>query len=99
MRIAEALQACVGFDWDADNVQKNVFKHDVTPLECEEVFFNEPLIVSQDVTHSEHEPRGFVLGQTSAGRLLFVAFTVRRQLVRVISGRDMSAGERRRYRS
>jgi len=38
-----------------------------------------------------------VLGQTNAGRLLSVVFTIRGALVRVISARDMSRNERRLY--
>jgi uncharacterized protein len=92
------LQACIGFDWDDGNVGKSLVKHGLSDEECEEIFFNDPLVVGEDVVHSQDEPRGYALGQTSAGRLLFVAFTVRRQLIRVISGRDMTARERRRYR-
>jgi uncharacterized DUF497 family protein len=39
------------------------------------------------------------LGESDAGRLLFVAFTIRGRLIRVISARDMSRKERRIYRS
>ena len=38
-----------------------------------------------------------VFGPTGAGRLLTAAFTVRRQRIRIISVRDMSRQERRRY--
>ena len=37
-----------GFDWDDGNVKKNVAKHQVTPQESEEVFYNEPLLISFD---------------------------------------------------
>jgi uncharacterized DUF497 family protein len=97
--ILEALQGCIGFDWDEANSEKNLEKHDVSDGECEEVFFNDPLIGGEDPAHSEEEPRGFALGQTNAGRLLFVVFTVRRQLIRVISARDMTSAEQRRYPS
>jgi uncharacterized DUF497 family protein len=38
------------------------------------------------------------LGCTSRGRLLFVAYTVRRKLIRVISARDMNRREVEEYR-
>jgi uncharacterized DUF497 family protein len=44
------------------------------------------------------EERIYGLGHTDAGRLLFVAFTIRQRLIRVISARDMSRKERRIYR-
>ena len=43
------------------------------------------------------EPRFYALGQTAARRLIFVVFTVRDELFRVISARDMTRRETRRY--
>jgi uncharacterized protein len=86
-----------GFDWDDGNIGKNWTKHGVTDWEIEEVFFNSPVALGGDTGHSHLEPRYFALGQTNRGRWLFVAFTVRRNLVRPISARDMNARERRIY--
>ncbi|MGH7866319.1 MAG: BrnT family toxin, partial [Candidatus Dormibacteraceae bacterium] len=69
----------------------------VSRPECEEVFFTEPLVVTPDIQHSAGEPRYYVLGQTVAGRRLFIACTIRDQLIRVISARAMSRRERRVY--
>lgn len=55
------------------------------------------MIAAQDPAHSQMELRFFLLGQTDAGRLLFVAFTLRATLIRIISARDMSRKERRVY--
>jgi uncharacterized DUF497 family protein len=60
-------------------------------------FFQEPLVVRSDVRHSKGENRYYVLGQTGAGRRLFVVFTVRRKLIRVISARDMNRNETEAY--
>lgn len=87
----------VGFDWDSGNADKNWKKHNVTQQECEEIFFNQPLIVALDAKHSESEPRQFVLGQTNSGRKLFLVFTARKNKLRVISARDMSKKEREAY--
>ncbi len=89
----DPLDSCVGFDWDEANAQKNWERHAVTPEEAEDVFFHEPLVVRSDVRHSRREKRYYALGQTSRGRLLFVAFTVRRHSIRVISVRDMTRRE------
>lgn len=43
--------------------------------------------------NSKSEKRYYALGQTEAGRLLFVSFTIRRNLIRVISVRDMNRNE------
>ena len=86
-----------GFDWDEGNDEKNRESHKVSPHEAEQVFFNRPLIVADDVKHSEAERRYFVLGQTDDNRALFVAFTLRGDLIKVISARDTSRRERKVY--
>ena len=94
----EALLAdCTGFDWDEGNRLKNWEKHEVSGSECEQVFFNRPLVAEPDARHSEGEPRYYVLGQTDSSRRLFLVFTVRDHLIRVISAREMSRKERREY--
>jgi uncharacterized DUF497 family protein len=93
----DLVDFCTGFEWDDDNAHKNWDLHRVTPEEAEDVFFNEPLVVRSDVRHSKREKRYYALGHTSIGRNLFVAFTVRRTLLRVISVRDMSRKERAAY--
>jgi uncharacterized DUF497 family protein len=94
----EILFGCTEFQWDRGNVEKNFIKHGVTQAECEEVFFNSPLLVSDDNAHSQDEARYYVLGQTEARRPLFLVFTVRGSALRVISARDMSNKEKRSYR-
>jgi uncharacterized protein len=93
----DPLDACTGFEWDEENAQKNWTRHQVTPEEAEDVFFNEPLVIRSDIRHSNQEKRYYALGQTGGGRWLFVAFTIRRSLVRVISVRDMNQKERSAY--
>jgi uncharacterized DUF497 family protein len=95
----EILFGCTEFQWDQGNDQKNLIKHGVTQAECEEVFFNSPLVVADDETHSQSEVRYYALGQTDASRPLFVVFTTRGPALRVISARDMSNKEKRSYRS
>jgi uncharacterized DUF497 family protein len=93
------LAKCTGFQWDDGNLGKNWDKHNVSDEEAEEVFFNDPLVAGADTRHSKRERRYFALGQTDAGRRLFVAFTIRKTLIRVISARDMTRREQRVYRS
>jgi uncharacterized DUF497 family protein len=90
----DPLDGCSGFEWDEGNADKNRERHRVGPEEAEDVFFNEPLVVRSDIRHSRREKRYYALGQTGGGRYLFVAFTIRRSLVRVISTRDMNRRER-----
>jgi uncharacterized DUF497 family protein len=93
------LEQIEGFDWDEGNARKSVEKHQVSQGEAEQIFFNDPLLISEDVGHSVREPRLHALGQTDAGRLLHVTFTLRNdnRLIRVISARSMHRKERVRY--
>ena len=92
------FEKITGFDWDDGNVAKNEV-HGVSYLECEEVFFGDPLYITPDESHSGAEQRFRVLGQTRNGRLLAVIITLRKQntLIRVISARDMHRKERKLY--
>jgi uncharacterized protein len=87
----------IGFQWDEGNIDKNWIRHQVTHLECEQPFFNEPFLVHEDEAHSNTETRHYALGVTDRGRYLFIVFTMRDGLVRVISARDMNKRERRAY--
>jgi len=94
----DLFKYCTGFDWDEGNVNKNRERHRVSFVECEQDFFNEPVIVGDDEKHSLVERRWFLLGRTDANRFLFVVFTLRNNLIRIISARDMSKKGRRIYR-
>ena len=87
----------VGFQWDEENADKNRVLHNVENWECEQIFFNDPLLVIDDPKHSSAERRWAALGRTDAGRLLAVVFTKREKLIRFISPRDMNRKERRFY--
>ena len=91
------LEDISGFKWDDGNATKNWESHQVTRLESEQMFSNEPLVVVPGLSPSPQEERFAALGRTDQGRLLFVVFTVREHMVRVISARDMSRKERRVY--
>src|SRR5437899_2060566 len=97
MQPGGVLSECEGFEWDAGNDEKNWLAHKVSRTECEEPFFNQPLLLAPGREHSTAEPRFYALGQTDEGRRLFIVFTVRGRLVRVISARDMSRRERQEY--
>ena len=99
VEILDRLRTCTGFDWDGGNAEKNKRGHAVSRFESEEVFFNQPLVVADDDEHFEYEERYYALGQTNHSRLLFVVFTIRGTLIRVISARDMTKKEREVYRS
>jgi uncharacterized DUF497 family protein len=95
--MTDDLAKCRGFQWDEGNAEKNWVKHQVSRGETEQVFFNRPLVVVAGERRAESTPRYYALGHTDAGRLLFIVFTIRDDLIRVISARSMSRRERRVY--
>ena len=92
------LSAINGFEWDSGNARKND-KHGVSAAEAEQTFFNQPLLVLDDVKHSQSEARFHALGKSHSGRLLHITFTLRTNdsKIRVISARDMHRKERSIY--
>lgn len=91
------IENIVGFEWDTGNRHKNATKHAVSWQESEEIFANQPLIISMDMAHSEREERYHALGKTDRERLLHLTFTVRQKRIRIISARPMHKKERMIY--
>ena len=93
------LSTVIGFDWDEGNARKSTDKHSVIQSEAEQIFFNQPLLLMDDLAHSLKEARYHALGITDDGRLLHVTFTLRTKgtLIRVISSRGMHRKERTIY--
>ena len=84
-----------GFDWDDGNRAK-CQKHGVSIAEIEALFVHGPRIAPEP-KHSAKEDRLIAVGRTSAGRPLFVAFTIRtkdrRRLIRAVTARYMHGKE------
>ena len=53
MAVLDRLLRCTGFDWDEGNAPKIWEEHEVSPMECEQVFFNLPLVAGQDEPERE----------------------------------------------
>jgi uncharacterized DUF497 family protein len=88
------------FEWDTANAAKSLQKHGVTCAEAEEVFTERRFIpLGEQYQPPSSEPRFGVLGETCEGKLLFLAFTLRNQSIRVISARPMNERERKFYAS
>jgi uncharacterized DUF497 family protein len=81
-----------GFEWDDDNIF-HIERHEFTPEEVEEV------LAGNRKVRRTGQKRYIGLGETLDGRLAFVVFRrLPGGLVRVITARDMDAGERRLFR-
>lgn len=91
------LTKIIGFEWDKGNIDKSYQKHGITPNEAEEVFLDKNAGIEKDIKHQEAEERYIAIGMTLNEKLLFVVFTVRDSVIRVISARRANKKERRLY--
>lgn len=91
------LSKIVGFEWDKGNIEKSYKKHSISPSEAEEIFLDEDILILEDTKHSKQEARFEAIGKIIEGRILFLAFTIRRDKIRIISARTANKKERRGY--
>ncbi|SRR5258706_5335696 len=92
------LSKLEGFEWDKGNSQKNKDKHNVEKDECEQLFFNQSLIIFEDEQHtSDKEKRFGALGKTNDNRKLAIYFTIRNNKIRIISARDQGKKDKQEY--
>ena len=83
------------FEWDSKKASSNATKHGVTFDEASTVFADPLAVIFDDDAHSQDELREIIVGHSSLGRLLLVAFTERdRMMVRIISARKATRRER-----
>jgi len=89
------------FEWDARKAAVNRTKHRVSFEEAVTVFGDPDALDGPDLRHSERESRFLRLGRAVTGRVLIVAYTVRRrddgERIRIISARRASRKERAAY--
>jgi hypothetical protein len=88
--------------WDPARGQANLAKHGVSFAQAATVLTDPLALTVLDAAHSRDEERWFTLGTSSDGRLLAVAHTFQHTgpdsaLVRLISAREATRQERRRY--
>jgi uncharacterized DUF497 family protein len=87
-----------GLIWLADVIEKLAQKHSVQQQEVKEVFANLPQFHFAEKGHRLGENVYAALGRTDAGRYLTVFFVHRKDgRALVLSARDMTRAERRRY--
>ena len=84
------------FEWDEDKAKLNEQKHGVTFREAELAFEDENAVEIYDELNSDEEIR-FQIIALSPARLLFVAFTLRDEKIRLISARKADAKQVKIY--
>jgi uncharacterized DUF497 family protein len=91
------LSYITGFEWDEASRKSNWQRYHIEEGECHDVFFNLPLFVQTDLENIPVKRRSYILGQTLSGRKLFIAFTIHKDKIRIITARDMSKREQLLY--
>lgn len=87
-----------GFIWLDDIVTKIEVKHHVEQNEVRELFANQPQFRRVEKGHRPGEHVYSAVGQTDAGRYLIAYFVYKRnRRALVLSARDMTRAERRKY--
>jgi uncharacterized DUF497 family protein len=85
-----------GFEWDDTEAAANRRDHDGT-FETARKVFDDPFAVEWvDKNQSAYEVRFAMVGMVE-GRLVFVAYTLRNERIRIISARKPEPNERRKY--
>jgi uncharacterized protein len=80
------------FEWDENNEDRLLRRHNVSALEIEQCFANPN-------TRRRHGADLLLLGVTDGGRMLLLVYEQRSSgVVRVYSAREMTDSERRTYR-
>jgi len=85
------------FEWDADKAAANLRKHGVSFDEAVTAFGDPLSVLLRDPDHSAGEERYLVMGMSTQGRLLVVAFVERPPRTRIISARLATRRERHNY--
>ena len=83
------------FTWDEKKRRQNLEKHGIDFADAE-LIFSQPLLVKRDARRDYQEERWAALG-TLKGMVVFVAYTMRDEDVRVISIRRANKKERQIY--
>lgn len=85
------------FEWDSRKALLNKRKHGVTFEEASTIFGDPLSITIPDPAHSIGEDRFITIGTSANNKLIVVVHTDRDDIIRVISARKATAGERRQY--
>jgi len=87
----------LNFEWDPNKARNNFKNHAVSFKEATSVFDDEQGITIFDPDHSESEDRFIVFGRSAMERYLLVVHTERNDAVRIISARELTRIERKKY--
>jgi hypothetical protein len=90
------------FEWDPAKAAANLSKHEVSFDEAKSAFADTRGLDGPDIEHSSVEARFLRVSVSALGRILTIAYTVRRkddaEVIRIISARQASRKEKAAYR-
>ena len=84
------------FQFDTAKAAANWRKHGVSMAEAEGIF-NDPLALHREDPDALGESRFVAIGESTAGRLIVLAYAVRLDTVRMISARRATRREAKAY--
>ena len=84
-------------EWDPRKAKSNLRKHGVSFEEAATVLSDPMAATGTDPDHSISEERYITFGLSEKGRLVVVSHTERGEIIRIISARKASKGERELY--
>lgn len=87
----------IAFEWDTDKARANVRKHGVTFEEARSCFYDPRQIAFYDPDHSDDEDREMLIAHSNQGRVLIISYTLRTDVIRIISARKATKSEENRY--
>ncbi len=87
----------IKFEWHSEKAENNFKKHNVSFEEAKSVFYDYFAYMFSDKAHSNYELRYILIGYSKNNRLLFVSFTERNDVIRIISARKATKQERKYY--
>ena len=85
------------FEWDLKKTANNLRKHGISFKEAATVFGDPLSMTFEDPDHSINEERFVTIGESRQRRILVVAHTDRRGVIRIISARKATPRERKFY--
>jgi hypothetical protein len=85
------------FEWDQTKAATNLAKHGISFEEATTVFGDPLSDTFDDPDHPVDEQRFLIVGASDRGRMLIVAHTDDGAVVRIISAREPTSGERKSY--
>ena len=83
------------FSWDPAKNRANIRKHDISFSAAAKIF-DGPRLEEEDTRQDYGEPRIIALGR-SERRILYVVYTRRNSVIRIISARKANRDEREEY--